>query len=87
MANRSRRTRTTRLVRRAASAASGAVFLSLVTSTTALAVPPNPSPDGSAPGAALMNTVLLVVLNDTMKVIELTLYATTSVMKGEAVTP
>lgn len=58
MANRSRRTRTTRLVRRTVSAASGAVFLSLVASTTALAVPPNPSPAGSAPGAALMNTVL-----------------------------
>ncbi len=58
MANRSRRTRTTRLVRRTVSAVSGAVFLSLVASTTALAVPPNPSPDGSAPGAALMNTVL-----------------------------
>lgn len=58
MDNRSRRTRTTRLVRRTASAATGAVFLSLVASTTALAVPPNPSPDGSAPGAALMNTVL-----------------------------
>jgi hypothetical protein len=28
------------------------------TGSTAWAVPPNPSPDGSAPGAALMNTVL-----------------------------
>ncbi len=58
MTNRSRRTQTTRLVRRTASAAFGAALLSMVAATSALAVPPNPSPDGSAPGAELMNTVL-----------------------------
>ena len=58
MTNRSKRTRSTRFVRRTASAGFGALFLSLVGSATALAVPPNPSPDGSAPGAELMNTVL-----------------------------
>lgn len=51
-------TRRTRLVRRAASAAFGSVVVSALAATTAFAVPPNPSPDGSAPGAALMNTVL-----------------------------
>ena len=51
-------TRRTRLVRRTASAAFGAVVVSALAASTALAVPPNPSPDGSAPGAALMNTVL-----------------------------
>ena len=58
MTERNRRTRTNRILARTTSAACGAVVLTMVAATTALAVPPNPSPDGSAPGAALMNTVL-----------------------------
>jgi hypothetical protein len=58
MNNPNRGNRTTRFVRRTASAAFGAVVVSALAASTAFAVPPNPSPDGSAPGAALMNTVL-----------------------------
>ena len=58
MTERNRRTRTIRVVARTASATCVVVVLTMVTASTALAVPPNPSPDGSAPGAALMNTVL-----------------------------
>ena len=58
MNNPNRGSRTTRFVRRTASAAFGAVVVSALAASTALAGPPNPSPDGSAPGAALMNTVL-----------------------------
>lgn len=36
----------------------GALLVTLALAAPVAAVPPNPSPDGSAPGAALMNTVL-----------------------------